>query len=247
LARCCATVRLAVPRGSGSETPRSDAGSQPTAGIELLNGPPHDSDFDPKQAYQVSQRAAGAGRPADRIIYSRPRQSWSIMGWIAISTCARCLASQSGILIEWLGPYVHGLEHHQRGERRGSFIMKILLVDDSQTIRKIQKKVLAQLGFHDIVEAGDGVEALAAYKQSPPDLMLIDWHMPDMDGITLAKTIRRTDKSTPLIMCIDQTEKSRAVDALKAGVNNYMVKPFTAEALSQKIDETLTELAIAAS
>ncbi len=124
--------------------------------------------------------------------------------------------------------------------------MKIMLVDDSRTIRNIQKKVLAKLGYEDIVEAADGVEALAAYEESPPDLILVDWNMPNMNGITLVKTIRRTDKSTPLLMCIDQAEKYRVVEALEAGVNNYMVKPFTAETLSAKIDQTLSELPITA-
>ncbi len=125
--------------------------------------------------------------------------------------------------------------------------MKIMLVDDSRTIRNIQKKVLVQLGFKDIVEAADGVEALAAYKESRPDLMLIDWNMPNMDGITLVKTIRQTDKTIQMIMCTTESEKSRVVEALKAGVNNYMVKPFTAEMLSEKIDQTLSQLGITAS
>ncbi|MCH8054232.1 MAG: response regulator [Planctomycetes bacterium] len=111
----------------------------------------------------------------------------------------------------------------------------------------IRKKVLAKLGFEDIVEAADGVLALAAYKESPPDLMLIDWNMPNMDGITLVKTIRQTDKSIPMIMCTTEAEKSRVVEALKAGVNNYMVKPFTAETLSEKINQTLSKLGITAS
>ena len=125
--------------------------------------------------------------------------------------------------------------------------MKIMLVDDSRTIRNIQKKVLVKLGYDDIVEAADGVEALAAYQESPPDLMLIDWNMPNMDGITLVKTILQTDKTVPMIMCTTEAEKSRVVEALKAGVNNYMVKPFTAETLSEKIDQTLSKLGITAS
>ncbi|MCH8964906.1 MAG: response regulator [Planctomycetes bacterium] len=123
--------------------------------------------------------------------------------------------------------------------------MRIMLVDDSRTIRNIQKKVLAKLGYDDIVEAADGVEALAAYKESPPDLMLVDWNMPNMDGITLVKTIRQMDKTIPMIMCTTEAEKSRVVEALRAGVNNYMVKPFTAETLSEKINQTLSKLGIA--
>ncbi len=125
--------------------------------------------------------------------------------------------------------------------------MKIMLVDDSRTIRKIQQKTLAQLGYTDVVEAADGVEALTLYKESPPDLMLVDWNMPNMDGITLVKTIRQTDKSSPLIMCTTEAEKSRVVEALQAGVNNYVVKPFTAETLSEKINQTLAKLGVATS
>ena len=125
--------------------------------------------------------------------------------------------------------------------------MKIMLVDDSRTIRNIQKKALAQLGYTDVAEAADGVEALSLYKESPPDLMLIDWNMPNMDGITLVRTIRQTDKSIPLIMCTTEAEKARVVEALQAGVNNYVVKPFTAESLSEKINQTLSKLGIAAS
>ena len=125
--------------------------------------------------------------------------------------------------------------------------MKIMLVDDSRTIRNIQKKVLTKLGYEDIVEAADGVEALAAYKESPPDLMLIDWNMPNMDGITLVKTIRQTDKTIPMIMCTTEAEQSRVVEALKAGVNNYIVKPFTAETFSERINQTLSNHGITAS
>ncbi len=125
--------------------------------------------------------------------------------------------------------------------------MKIMLVDDSRTIRKIQKKTLVQLGYTDVVEAADGVEALSLYKESPPGLMLIDWNMPNMDGITLVKTIRQTDKSIPLIMCTTEAEKARVVEALQAGVNNYVVKPFTAETLSEKINQTLSKLGVAVS
>ena len=125
--------------------------------------------------------------------------------------------------------------------------MRIMLVDDSRTIRNIQKKVLAKLGHEDIIEASDGVEALEKYKEGPPDLMLIDWNMPNMDGITLAKTIRQTDKSIPLIMCTTEAEKSRVVEALETGVDNYMVKPFTAATLSEKIDQTLSKLGLATS
>ena len=115
--------------------------------------------------------------------------------------------------------------------------MKILLVDDSRTIRNIQKNVLAQLGYADVMEASDGVEALKQIAEVRPDLTLVDWNMPNMDGITLVRKIRETDKAMPLIMVTTEAEKRRVIEAIQAGVNNYVVKPFTAETLGQKINK----------
>lgn len=120
--------------------------------------------------------------------------------------------------------------------------MKILLVDDSRTIRNIQKNVLAEIGYSDVVEAGDGMEALSRIAAEKPDLMLVDWNMPNMDGITLVRKVRESDKITPIIMCTTEAEKSRVVEAIKAGVNNYVVKPFTGETLSEKINQTLSKV-----
>jgi two-component system chemotaxis response regulator CheY len=124
--------------------------------------------------------------------------------------------------------------------------MKILLVDDSRTIRNIQKNVLAQLGYSDVVEAADGIEALAQIAAHNPDLLLIDWNMPNMDGITLVRKIRETDKKIPLIMCTTEAEKTRVLEAIKSGVNNYVVKPFTGETLAEKITATLAKTSAAA-
>ena len=119
--------------------------------------------------------------------------------------------------------------------------MKILLVDDSRTIRNIQKNVLAQLGHTDILEAGDGLEALSVLGKDQVDLMLIDWNMPNMDGITLVKKVRETNKTVPMIMCTTEAQKDRVIEAIKAGVNNYVVKPFNVETLAEKIDQTLAK------
>ena len=124
--------------------------------------------------------------------------------------------------------------------------MKILLVDDSRTIRNIQKNVLAQLGFTDVSEASDGVEALKQIGEQRPDLALIDWNMPNMDGITLVRKIRETDKSMPLIMVTTEAEKRRVIEAIQAGVNNYVVKPCTAETLGEKINATLAKASMLA-
>ena len=125
--------------------------------------------------------------------------------------------------------------------------MKILLVDDSRTMRNIQKKVLDTLGGVEFGEAGDGLEALTAIAAAGKfDLILVDWNMPNMDGHTLVKKIRETDKATPLIMVTTESEKQRVIDAIKAGVNNYVIKPFTPDALMDKVKQTLSKLAAAA-
>lgn len=121
--------------------------------------------------------------------------------------------------------------------------MKILLVDDSKTMRSIQKSVLGQLGYTEIEEACDGQDALSKVGAFQPDLMLVDWNMPNMDGITFVKHIRQTNKTTPIIMVTTESEKTRVIEAIKAGVNNYVVKPFTPDALSQRITETLSKRA----
>lgn len=127
--------------------------------------------------------------------------------------------------------------------------MKILLVDDSRTMRAIEKKILGALpGGADFSEAGDGYEALTIVASAPGsfDLILIDWNMPNMDGLSLVQKLREKDKATPLIMCTTEAEKSRVIDALKAGVNNYVVKPFTPEVLTDKVNQTLARAHAAA-
>ncbi len=123
--------------------------------------------------------------------------------------------------------------------------MKILLVDDSRTIRNIQKNALAALGHTDVVEAADGVEALSAISAEAPDLMLLDWNMPNMDGLTLLKKVREKGLTVPIIMCTTEAEKSRVIQAIQAGANNYVVKPFTGEALAEKINQTMEKVAAA--
>lgn len=120
--------------------------------------------------------------------------------------------------------------------------MRILLVDDSRTMRNIQKKVLGTLADAvEFAEAGDGLEALTVIASTPGgfDLILIDWNMPNMDGLTLINRIRDKDKKTPLVMATTEAEKSRVLEAIRAGVNNYVVKPFTPEGLTEKIKATL--------
>lgn len=124
--------------------------------------------------------------------------------------------------------------------------MKIMLIDDSKTMRNIQKSVLAQLGHTQIEEACDGQDALSKVAAFAPDLILVDWNMPNMDGLTFVKHFRQSNKATPLIMVTTESEKSRVIEAIKAGVNNYVVKPFTPDLLSQRINETVSKVKAAA-
>jgi two-component system chemotaxis response regulator CheY len=122
--------------------------------------------------------------------------------------------------------------------------MKILLVDESRTIRNIQKNTLKSLGYDDIAEAADGLEALASIAKCRPDLLLVDWKMPNLDGLALIKKIRESDRALPIIMVTTQAERSRVLEAVKAGVNNYVVKPFTAETLAGKITQTMSQVGV---
>jgi two-component system chemotaxis response regulator CheY len=105
-------------------------------------------------------------------------------------------------------------------------------------MRRIQKTQINSLGITDILEAGDGQEALGKLKSNMPiDMVLLDWNMPVMDGMAFLKTVRADDafKDVKVIMCTSESEKSKVVEALKSGANNYIVKPFTPEALKEKI------------
>ena len=122
--------------------------------------------------------------------------------------------------------------------------MNILLVDDSKTMRNIEKQALAALGPCTFAEAGDGMEALAVVIGStvPFDLVLVDWNMPNMNGLEFVSKVRQTDKKTPMIMVTTEGEKSRVLDAIRAGANNYCLKPFTPADLVGKVQATLAKL-----
>ncbi len=121
--------------------------------------------------------------------------------------------------------------------------MKILLVDDSKTMRNIQKKALNGLGYEDLAEAEDGAQALQQVSAFGPELILLDWNMPNMNGLEFLTEFRTKDTKTPVIMVTTEAEKSRVIEAIKAGVSNYVIKPFTPDILKTRIDETLAKAA----
>ena len=113
--------------------------------------------------------------------------------------------------------------------------MKALVVDDSLTIRRIVIKALGIVGITDATEAGDGAEAVKAATTTDFDLILLDWNMPKMSGIDALKALRAAGKKTPVIMVTTEAEKSRVIEAIKTGANDYLIKPFSPDQLAAKV------------
>ena len=121
--------------------------------------------------------------------------------------------------------------------------MKILVVDDSSTMRRIIGNVIMQLGFNkeDYDEAEDGVKAWKMLNEGQYDIILTDWNMPNMNGLELVKKIRAEGShiKVPIIMITTEGGRGEVIAALRAGVNNYIVKPFPVETLKEKLDSVL--------
>lgn len=117
--------------------------------------------------------------------------------------------------------------------------MKILVVDDFSTMRRIIKNLLRDLGFNNTVEADDGLTALPILQAGGIDFLVTDWNMPGMEGIDLLKAVRADKKlsKTPVLMVTAETKREQIMIAAQAGVNGYVVKPFTAATLKEKIDK----------
>ncbi|UCE71918.1 MAG: chemotaxis response regulator CheY [Nitrospiraceae bacterium] len=117
--------------------------------------------------------------------------------------------------------------------------MKVLVVDDFSTMRRIVKNLLKQIGFTSIEEAEDGEDAYAKLKDGGFGFVVSDWNMPNLDGLGLLKKVRGDAelKELPILMVTAEAEKEKVITAIQAGVNNYVVKPFTGELLKEKIDK----------
>ena len=122
-----------------------------------------------------------------------------------------------------------------------SYSHSIITVDDSSTMRRIIKNTLQKLGFSNILEAEHGVEALEVLAKNEVDIIITDWNMPEMDGLTFVKTLRLDPKyvDIPILMITTEAAKEDILTALKNGVNNYVVKPFTPEILQEKVFKLL--------
>ncbi len=117
--------------------------------------------------------------------------------------------------------------------------MRILVVDDFATMRKIIKNILSQLGFKNIIEADDGTTAWEILQKEPVDLIISDWNMPKMSGLELLKKVRSDDKlkDTPFLMVTAEAQKENIIEAAKYKVSQYIVKPFTPETLKEKLEK----------
>lgn len=117
--------------------------------------------------------------------------------------------------------------------------MKILIVDDFSTMRRIVKNLLRDLGFNNTSEADDGATALPMLQNGKFDFLVTDWNMPGMTGIDLLKAVRADDSlsSLPVLMVTAEAKREQIIEAAQAGVNGYVVKPFTAAVLKEKIEK----------
>ena len=119
--------------------------------------------------------------------------------------------------------------------------MKFLVVDDFSTMRRIVKGLLQELGYTDITEADDGNTALPLLKGGNFDCLITDWNMPGMSGLDLIKAVRSDAKlaKLPVLMLTAEAKREQIIEAAQAGVNGYVIKPFTAETLKEKLDKIL--------
>ncbi len=124
--------------------------------------------------------------------------------------------------------------------------INILVVDDMAAMRKILRTLLGQLGYKNVDEAEDGKQALEILRKNPDKygLVITDWNMPNMTGIELVQEIRKDPnlKHLPILMVTAEAKKENVLMAIKAGVNNYIVKPFTAETLKEKLEKIFSSL-----
>ncbi|MFP4071046.1 MAG: chemotaxis response regulator CheY [Desulfovibrionales bacterium] len=117
--------------------------------------------------------------------------------------------------------------------------MRVLVVDDFSTMRRIIKNILRQLGLNNIVEADDGTTAWEVLNKDNIDFVISDWNMPKMTGIELLRKVRKSEEfgDLPFLMVTAEAQQENIIEAVQAKVSNYIVKPFTAETLGQKIDK----------
>jgi len=117
--------------------------------------------------------------------------------------------------------------------------MKFLIVDDSATMRRIVMNTLKKLGHDQFVEAENGEEALKKLREGGVEFILTDWNMPVMSGLDLILSVRKTNPDIPILMITTNAAKDDIIEAIRAGANNYIVKPFTPDTLEEKLNSIL--------
>ena len=118
--------------------------------------------------------------------------------------------------------------------------MKILLIDDSRTMRDVARSILVQLGDAEVLEAASGEDGLVMARSVAPDLILVDERMPGMGGLAFVRAFRDEDGKTPVVVIGTDNRRERVAEAIKAGASNYLAKPYTPDLLSQRVQETLS-------
>jgi len=122
--------------------------------------------------------------------------------------------------------------------------LKVLVADDSGVMRKIIIRALASVGLSDVSEAADGAEALAQFAERKFDLVLTDWNMPGKTGLDVLKEIRASGSKVPVMLITTEGEKGRIMEAIQAGVTDYLVKPFEAAKLAEKLNKFVDTTAV---
>lgn len=122
--------------------------------------------------------------------------------------------------------------------------LRILVVDDFPTMRRIVKGLLSELGYRNIAEAEDGKQALSVLQSQPIDFVVTDWNMPNMQGIDMLRAIRSDSRlrSIPVLMVTAEAKREQIIEAAQAGVNGYVIKPFTGVTLKEKIGKIFERL-----
>jgi two-component system, chemotaxis family, chemotaxis protein CheY len=128
----------------------------------------------------------------------------------------------------------HSFLYFHRG---AAMSLKVLVADDSGVMRKILIRALNACGVTDVVEAGDGAEAISLFEKQAFDLVLTDWNMPNKTGLEVLQTIRGSGSQAPVIMITTEAEASRVKEAIAAGVTDYLAKPFENDMLRAKLDK----------
>lgn len=119
--------------------------------------------------------------------------------------------------------------------------MRVMLIDESRIMRNIQRHVLETLGPMQFSEAANGQDALSRVESIDPDLILVDWALPGMDGLAFVRACRARGRQTPVMMVTGESDKTRVLEAIRTGVNAYLIKPFTPEQLIRRVQEAMAK------